>query len=65
MKIANIIGKVITVVFGLASLRWIAAMLGLMGMRFGEYDLPKVGMCLLITAVGVVIMKSTEKKTKR
>lgn len=65
MKIANIVGKVITVVFGLASLRWIAAMMGLMGMGFGEYDLPKVGMCLLITVIGFVIIKSTEKKAKK
>lgn len=62
MKLLNIIGKIIMVIFGIASLRWIAAMLGLFGMRFGEYNLPKVGICIVIFFIGVIITNLTKKK---
>lgn len=65
MKVANIIGKVIMVIFGLASLGWIAAMLGLFGMRFGVYNLPKVGLCIAIFFIGLIITVSTSKKAKK
>ena len=65
MKVANIIGKIIMVVFGIASIRWIAEMFGLCGMRFGEYNLPKVGLCIIIFFIGLIITISTNKKIKK
>lgn len=65
MKVANIIGKVIMVVFGIASLRWIAEMLGLFGMRFGVYNLSKVGTCVLLFFIGLIITVSTNKKGRK
>lgn len=65
MKIVNIIGKIIMVIFGIASLRWFAEMLGLFGMRFGVYNLPKVGFCVLMFFIGLIITMATKKKSKK
>ncbi len=65
MKVANIIGKVMMVVFGIASLNWFATMLGLFGRHFWVEDLSDVGICVLCFVVGCVITASTNKKAKK
>lgn len=65
MKIANIIGKIIMVVFGVSSIRWIAAMFGVLGMRFYAEDLPTVGANIALFIVGIIVVAYTGKKCKK
>lgn len=65
MKVANVIGKVMMIIFGIASVRWIAEMMGLFGMRFGVYNMPKVIGCIALFIMGVIITVSTNKKAKK
>lgn len=65
MKVANIIGKIIMIVFGIGSLGWIAEMLGLFGMRFGVYNLDKAVTCIVIFFIGLIITVSTNKQAKK
>lgn len=65
MKVANIIGKVIMVIFGLASLMWIARMFGLFGMRFYVDEMRNVAICIIAFFIGLIITISTNKKAKK
>lgn len=65
MKVANIIGKVMMVVFGIASLNWFATMLGLFGRRFWVDDLSDVAGCVICFIVACIITASTNKKAKK
>lgn len=65
MKIANIIGKIMMVVFGVSSIRWIAAMFGVMGMRFYVEDLSTVGGNIALFIIGIIIVTCTRKKVRK
>lgn len=65
MKIANIIGKIIMVVFGVSSIRWVAAMFGVLGMRFYAEDLTTVGLNIVLFIVGIIVVACTRKKGKK
>ena len=65
MKIANIIGKIMMVLFGLSSIRWITEMLGLFGQRFWADDLPTVAGNIALFVVGIIITVSTQKHIKK
>lgn len=65
MKVANIIGKIIMVVFGLSSIGWIATMFGVMGLRFYVEDLPTVGANIVLFIVGIIVVACTRKKVKK
>ena len=65
MKIANIIGKVIMLIFGIASVRWIAAMFGVLGMSFYVDDLSNVAVCIVAFIIGLIITLATGKKRRK
>lgn len=65
MKIANIIGKVMMVVFGISSISWITEMLGLFGQRFWVDDLPTVAVNIALFVIGAIIVASTKKHMKQ
>lgn len=65
MKVANIIGKLIMVVFGIASIRWFTEMLGMFGQRFFIGDFSNVVICVVFFIIGVIITVSTNRKAKK
>ena len=65
MKIANIIGKIIMVVFGLSSIGWIAAMFGVLGLRFYTEDLATVGLNIALFIIGIIVTVYTGKANKK
>lgn len=61
-KLINIIAKIFTIIFGGASIMWILRMFGALGMRFHEDYLSRVGTCIIIFVICLIITLCTNKK---
>lgn len=61
MKIANIIGKIAMVIFGIASIMWVVRMFGGLGMRFNVDDMSKVVGCIICFIISLIVTVSTRK----